>query len=347
MEISRESIFVSALRTFSKMFFGVVAILVGLFLCALAYSLCSETVTVDSKTTLEVAPDADNKREAVSTTAPAILQLNINGIIGEPGLDTETVENILIESRTGVLANNRVKGILIHFNTPGGTVIDSDNIYRMLLEYKARYKVPIYAYVDGLCASGGMYISSAADKIYASPTSIIGSVGVILGPFFNVYETLGKIGVQSKTLTKGIDKDAMSPFRPWKEGEDQSYKAIIAFFYDRFVQIVTSARPRLDKDKLLTEYGARIFDPVKAEQYGYIDTANASRNEALLALLEEAKIDPAKPYQVVKLEQQYAWLSKLFKGRNTLLSGKIEHSFDLGQPKIRDQFAYLYQPANE
>ena len=345
MEITRESIFVSALRSFSKMFFAVCGILLAVFLFSMVYSLSSGTTLIEPKTTMTVLPDAEGKREMVSLTAPAILQLNIHGVIGEPTiLDSEVVENILVESRTGLLANDRVKGILIHFNTPGGTVVDADNIYRMIKDYKAKYHVPVFGYVDGLCASGGMYIASSADKVYASPTSIIGSVGVILGPFFNIYDSLGKIGVQSKTLTKGLDKDAMSPFRPWKEGEDDSYKSIISFFYDRFVQIVTTARHRLDKEKLVNEYGAHVFDPVRAEQYGYIDKSDSSRSEALLALLDEAKIDPTKPYQVVELEPRHDWVSQLFKSKNSILSGKVEHSFDLGQPKIRDQFAYLYQP---
>jgi len=344
MEISRESIFVTALRAFCKMFFAFCGILLAIFLFSLLYSYTSGVDLAEPKTTMTVIHDAEGKREVVSTTAPAILQLNIHGVIGEPSLDSDTVENILLESRTGLLSGDRVKGILLHFNTPGGTVVDSDNIYRMLLAYKEKYKTPIFGYVDGLCASGGMYISSSADRMFSSPSSIIGSVGVILGPFFNIYDSLGKIGVQTRTLTQGIDKDAMSPFRPWKENEDASYKEIISFFYDRFVQIVTAARPRLDKQKLVSEYGAQIFDPVKAEAYGYIDQANASRDEALLALLQEAKIDPSKPYQVVQLEPRKDWVSQLVKGESALLTGKVEHTFDLGQPKIRGQFAYLYQP---
>jgi signal peptide peptidase SppA len=266
-------------------------------------------------------------------------------VIGEPGvLDSGIVEDILLESRTGALSNDRVKGILVHFNTPGGTVVDSDNIYRMLLQYKSKYKVPIYAYVDGLCASGGMYISAATDKVFASHSSIIGSIGVIFGPFFNLADSLQKIGVQTRTLTEGKDKDAMSPFRPWKEGEDASYKNIMTYYYNQFVNIITSARTKLNKELLMTQYGAQVFDPVRAEQYGYIDQANASRDEALLALLAEAKIDPAKPYQIVELAPRREWFSQLMKGEIGILSGKIEHRFDLGQPKIREQFAYLYQP---
>jgi signal peptide peptidase SppA len=327
------------------MFFAFCGIFLALFLFSTIYSISSGAQLIEQKTTMTVLPDANGKREVVTVSSPVILQLNIHGVIGEPGiLDSETIENILVESRSGLLLDDRVKGILLHLNTPGGTVVDSDNIYRMLMEYKARHKVPIYAYVDGLCASGGMYVASSAEKTYASPSSVIGSVGVILGPFFNIYDALGKIGIQSRTLTKGIDKDAMSPFRPWKEGEDASYQALTAFFYERFVEIVTTARPRLDKDKLINQYGARVFDPVMAKEYGYIDTANSSRDEALLALLQEAKIDPAKAYQVVCLEPQSGWISRLVKGEVGLLSGKIEHTFDLGQPKIRSQFSYLYQP---
>ncbi|HSX38896.1 MAG TPA: S49 family peptidase [Chlamydiales bacterium] len=345
MGIVPESIFVSALRTLCKMFFAVCGILLAFFLFFFVYSLVFGTSLVEPKTTMTILPDAQGQREMVSSHAPAILQLNIHGIIGEPAiLDSESVRNILLESRTGLLANNRVKGILLHFNTPGGTVVDSDSIYQMLVDYKTKYKVPIYAYVDGLCASGGMYIASSAEKIFASPVSIIGSVGVIFGPFFNLYETLGKIGVQMRTLTEGKDKDAMSPFKQWQEGEDASYKEIMSYFYNRFVEIVTSARPSLVKEKLIHQYGAQIFDPGKAKEYGYIDEISLNRNIALAALLQEAQINPAEPYQVVELEPRIQWFAQLIQGTSNLAHGRIEHYFDLGQPKIRDQFAYLYQP---
>lgn len=345
MTCSRESMIRSAFRSFLKMFFAICGIFFAIFLCSLLYSLTSGTTLSESKTTMSILPDANGNRQSLSMASPVILQLNIHGVIGDPTvLDSDVVQNILIESRSGLLAHDRVKGILIHFNTPGGTVLDSDNIYRMLKEYKAQYKVPVYAYVDGLCASGGMYIASAADKIYAGPTAIVGSVGVIFGPFFNVFDTLGKLGIQTKTLTQGLDKDALNPLRPWKEGEDASYKAIISYFYDQFVHVVTSARPKLDKDKLIHEYGAQIFDPIRAENYGYIDHANSSRNATLLALLQEANIDPEKAYQVVELEPKHEWIADLLQGKLQFLNGKMEHSLDLGQPKIRDHFAYLYKP---
>lgn len=346
MEIQRESIFVSALRSFTRMFFAVCGIFLAFVAMSILYNSLASTDTIETKTKIKYLTDAAGKREIVASTAPVILQIDFHGVIGEPKtLDTDVIQNVLVESRTGTLKDNRVKGILLHMNTPGGTVVDSDNIYRMLKEYKERYKVPIFAYVDGLCASGGMYISSAADQIYAGPASIVGSVGVIIGPFFNVVEAMGKIGILSQTITEGLDKDMMSPFRPWKENENASLKAVTAFFYQRFVDIVTSARPRMDRTKLVEEYGAKVFDPVQAEQFGYVDFANTSRDEALLALMKEANVNPEQPYQVVSLEQKSQWLSSLFNEKaSPLFTGKIEHSIDTGAPKIRDQIAYLYQP---
>lgn len=346
MEFQHESIFVSALRSFCRMFFGVCGIFIAIVLISLLYNSVSETESspTEAKTKIKYLPDTNGNRES-SSSSPVILQLNIHGIIGDgKNLDSTHVQNILLDSRTGTFKKNRVKGILLHMNTPGGTVVDSDNIYRMLNQYKERYKVPVFAYIDGLCASGGMYVASAADKIFAGPASIVGSVGVIVGPFFNIYDTLSRIGVLSRTFTEGLDKDMMSPFRPWKENEEVSLKAVTAYFYHQFVDIVTTARPSIDKTKLIQEYGAKVFDPVTAKEYGFIDEAGVTRDQALLALLESAKIDHTKTYQVVELEPKSEWLSDLFNTNSPLFTGKIEHTIDTGAPKLRDQIAYLYQP---
>lgn len=346
MEIQRESIFVSALRSFARMFFAVCGIFIAFIFMSLLYNSIADNSDspTEAKTKVKYLPDANGNRE-ISSVSPVILQMNIHGVIGDPkGVNTRNIENILLDSRTNDFKNDRVKGILLHMNTPGGTVVDSDNIYRMLRQYKARYKVPVFAYVDGLCASGGMYISSAADQVYAGPAGIIGSVGVIIGPFFNVVDALNKIGIVSKTITEGLDKDMMTPFRPWKPDEDASLKEVTAYLYDQFVDIVTSARKGLNREKLIREYGAKVFDPITAQKYGYIDFSNSSRDAALIALLKEAGVDATKTYQVVELEQKSEWLNNLFSSNSPLLTGRIEHSLDTGAPPIRDQVAYLYQP---
>lgn len=345
MEFQRESIFVSALRSFTRFFFAIFGIFFALLICSLIYLGLSPSPLLEEMTELQILPDAEGNRELVSASAPVILEIPIHGVIGDPQhLNTESFASILLDSRTGLLRKDRVKAILLSFNTPGGTVVDADNIYRMLQQYKEKHKVPIYGFVDGLCASGGMYIASAAQQLYAGPASTIGSVGVLLGPFFNISDTLGKLGMQARTLTEGLDKDMMNPTRPWKAGEEASLQTLMAFFYNQFVEIVTTARPRLDRNKLVQEYGAKIFNCVEAERLGYVDFAMISRKEALLGLMKAAQIDSKKPYQVVSLAPKTDWISQLVKGSSSLLSGKVEHKIDFGQSPIHDQLSYLYQP---
>jgi signal peptide peptidase SppA len=224
-------------------------------------------------------------------------------VIGVGDLTSWEIRKLLLDSREDFLRGDRVKAILLHMDTPGGASTDSDDIYVALMQYKTKYNVPIYVYVDGMCASGGMYIACAADKIFASPSSVIGSVGVRMGPIFNVSETMTKVGVSSLTLTEGKDKDALNPFRPWRPNEDADIRDVMASLYDRFVSIVTTARPTITQEKLVNDYGAHIFIAKKAEELGYIDMADTTYGKALSELTQAAQLGQAK-YQVVQLVPQ-------------------------------------------
>jgi protease-4 len=347
MEIANESIFVSAIRSFCKVFFACVGLFLAFFVGSIVYSIFSSPYAPVEKTVLTVLPNLEGDVELISFSSPVILQINIDGVIGTPKLlDTTSLQDVLRESRSGILGKDRVKGIMLHLNTPGGGAVDSDNMYRMLKAYKEKDKVPVYAYVDGLCASGGMMISSAADKMYASPPSMVGSVGVIWGPFFNFADVMNKVGVQAMTLTEGLDKDAMNPFRTWKPDEGTDLKVIMDSSYKRFLDIVTAAHPRLDRQKLIEEYGAQVFDGDTAQKFGYIDVADAEMTTALADLMAAAKIDVTKPYQVVELSPRVGWLPPI-SGAASLLSGKMEHSINLGDKRAnlpKDQVCYYYDP---
>ena len=343
MEFQRESIFVSSLRGFCKTLFVVLGLFVAFFIGMFLLSSLSPSYRPASKTTLEILPDLTGKRELAPLNAPVVLQIDIHGVIGEfsnsgpNSITSEIVQNALLDSREGLLQNNRVKAVLLHFDTPGGSAIDSDNIYRLLLRYKDLYKVPVFGYVNGLCASGGMYIASAADRIFCGPAGIVGSVGVRSGPYFNVYDTITKWGIQTKTLTEGLDKDAMNSVRPWKPNEDENMKQIMASLYQQFVEIVTTARPRLNKTKLLQEYGAKIYDGVRAQEYGYVDASNSSYQDALLALMQEAHIDPEQPYQVVELQPKRSVLAEMFSSKALNIEHRVQFPSDL-----REQMLFLF-----
>lgn len=350
MEYSRESILVSAVRTFCKTFTGVIGVLIGLILIAFILSLFSTPDVYPPKSSLVVSADANGNRDLLPHTAPVILKFDIIGIIGQGDLTAEKFKNSLLNSHEGMLANDRVKALFLYINTPGGTVDDADTIYRALVDYKKKYQVPIYAYVDGMCASGGMYIASAADKILASATSIVGSVGVILGPTFNFSGLMEKYGVQSLTITQGKDKDMLNPFRPWKPGEDDSLQTITKDLYERFISIVTSARPNLDKTKLINDYGAQVFIAKQAQEYGYIDVADSDYDTAVAELAREAKIPEDQKYQVMTIGPFHPFLVELIQGKFSLLTGKLTHQFQISSfmnSELSGRFLYLYQPGLE
>ncbi len=336
MNFTRESIFVGALRSFCVSIGVILGLAIGVGIVVLGVSFIVGPQYLPPKSQPIIMPDAHGERTVLPGNAPAILRIDFHGVIGMGDLTADKIRNILLDSREDLLKGNRVKGVLLHMNTPGGASDDSDEIYRALLDYKAKYNVPIYVYVDGLCASGGMYISCAADKIYASPSSVIGSVGVIMGPTFNFSEAMSKFGVGALTITEGKDKDTLNPFRPWKPDEDASIRPIIVALYDRFVSIVASARPLLTREKLVNEYGAHVFIAKQAEELGYIDKACVDYTRTLQALTLEAKIGEKEKYQVVQLVPPHPFF--------TGLTQSIAPQKLLQPLALSGKLLYLYQP---
>ena len=342
---NKESIFKSTLRALCKGFFSVF----GAAICILGAFFAVATVVNSNanKTNFSIEPDAEGQKLMSSLTAPIILKIDISGIIGAGKLTTADIQSLLQDSREGLFKNDRVKGVLLTLDTPGGSVTDSNGIYEAIKLYKKRYNVPVYAYVDGTCASGGMYISSAADKIYASPISIIGSVGVILGPVFNFQKLMENWGIQTKTISKGKDKAMLNPFTTWKPGEDASLYAITDYLYSHFVDIVIAARPQMDRQKLIDDYGAQVFAAPKALEYGYIDSASASYSSTLKDLASACKIKPEERYQVIELKPATMLLSDLLDGQTKSSSlQSLVKLFGVSEEiqQLKDPFLYLYSP---
>jgi len=343
----RDSILVSSIRSFFIALFAMIGICAGFLPLILIFTLLSSTTSDEPESSYkqEIVANANGVRKQLSSDAPVILKLNISGVIGTELLSMDAVRQQLIESREGDLKNDRVKAILLTINSPGGTVIDADGIYLAIKHYKEKYKTPVFAYVDGLCASGGMYIAAAADMIYASEISLVGSVGVITPTFFNFSQVLDKFNVQALTLYAGKGKDEMNPLRPWKADESDSLKGIIDYYYHNFVDIVTRDRPKLDKTKLVNDYGAHVFYAKQALEYGYIDGAGFDYSQTLTLLAKQIGIEDDY-YQVIEMQSNH-WFASLFKGDFSLLKGKLTHQIQLVpelDAKLMNQFLYLYRP---
>lgn len=343
----RESIFAALFRSLFKALGMVLGIFIAIIVVIIALNALSDNVDLPKKSQLTVGADTNGARKLLGKTAPVILRININGVIGVNDLTGDKFANMLYDSREDDLAHDRVKGIFLQINSPGGLATDSSDIYNLLKAYKQKYNVPIYAFVDGMCASGGMYIACAADRIYSTSDSIIGSVGVRLGPAFNFSQAMDKVGISSLTLTEGKNKDALNPFRPWKEGEDAALRDVMAKSYDQFVAVVTTARKGISRSDLVDNYGAQIYIATDAEKNGYIDFSNSDYNTCLAALVEAAGIHKEIEYQVLLIEPHFSLVENLSKSQNTLLKGKIEHVLAPAPgiaPEMSGKLLYLYSP---
>jgi protease-4 len=203
--------------------------------------------------------------------------------------------------------DKHVKGLIIRVNSPGGTISGSDQIYNEILKYRRETDQPVVAFMQGVAASGGYYVSVGSDKIIAEPTAITGSIGVIFGHFVLQELFEKKLGIKPHIIAAGDKKDWPSIFKPFTK-EQQKYlkERLINPAYERFVSIVDKGRPSLtlaDVRDLAdgSIYGAEeAHDEKLIDKIGYLD--EAVDMVMLLADIEEAQVvEYRKPFSLSSL----------------------------------------------
>lgn len=160
--------------------------------------------------------------------------------IGTPPPQVSLVARIREELKKAA-DDPRVKAVVVKINSPGGTVTASDIIYREIDSFKAETKVPVVAVMLDVAASGGYYTALAADTIVAHPTTVTGSIGVIMLTV-NAEGLLQKIGVAASAIKSGPRKDMGSPFRAITPDEQVIFQSVIDDLYGQFVAKVVERR---------------------------------------------------------------------------------------------------------
>jgi protease IV len=163
--------------------------------------------------------------------------------------------------------DDEVKAVILRINSPGGTVVASDEIYRRVRELQ-KDKV-VVASLSDMAASGGYYIAVGANKIVANPATITGSIGVI-AQFPKLQGLYDKIGVEMRTFKSGEFKDIGSESRDLTESERQILDSIVKDSYDQFVKTVSEGR-NMDEAKVRELADGRIYSGVQAKENGLVD----------------------------------------------------------------------------
>ena len=188
--------------------------------------------------------------------------------------------------------DDEIKALIVRINSPGGTITASDLIYREIVAFKARKKVPVVAVMMDVGASGGYYAALAGDTIIALPTTVTGSIGVIMLTL-NAQGLMEKIGVAPLAIKSADKKDAGSPFRQLTSEERAIFQSVIDQMYGRFVGLIVEHR-KIPEERVRAFADGRIYtaDQAKAlglvDSIGYMDDVVASARKA--AGLEQAKI---------------------------------------------------------
>ena len=161
-----------------------------------------------------------------------------------------------------------VDGLLVKLNTPGGEVVPSDDIRRAIVKFDG----PTLAYATDTCASGGYWIASGCDELWAREASIVGSIGVI-GSRVNVSDLADRLGVSYERLAAGEYKDAGVPLKEMSDDERAYLQGIIDDFYDHFVERVAEGRDL--PEEAIRDTEARVFVGTDAHERGLVDELGA------------------------------------------------------------------------
>lgn len=211
--------------------------------------------------------------------SPVIPVLRFSGPIGmssplRPGVSMASVAASLERAFT----MSKAKAVAVQINSPGGSPVQSMLIYQRIRALATENNLKVYVFAEDVAASGGYMLACAGDEIYADPSSIIGSIGVISAGF-GFHELIQKYGIERRVHTAGSHKMSLDPFQPEKPEDIERLKSIQLDIHQTFIDLVKSSRG--DKLSGAEEeiFSGAFWGGAKAQQFGLIDGLSDVRSK--------------------------------------------------------------------
>lgn len=226
--------------------------------------------------------------------APRVNVLRLEGVIGTPGrfqkgISIEGMEEAIEEAFEG----KRLKAVALVVNSPGGSPAQSALVHDRIRALADEKNIPVFAFVEDAAASGGYWIACAAEEIYAQPSSIIGSIGVVSSGFGFV-EAIAKLGIERRVHTTGKNKAILDPFLPEKEEDIARLKAIHADLHRIFIEHVEARRGVRLNDIDGDLFTGAFWVGEEARRRGLIDGIGDVRRVMRERFGENVKLRPIK-----------------------------------------------------
>jgi protease-4 len=173
------------------------------------------------------------------TTGPHTALVDLSGVIEA---DSTASADFINAGLNDAFEDKNTKGVILRINSPGGSPVQAHQINREIRRLRGKHpETPLYVVVDDICASGGYYVAVAADEIYASRGSLIGSIGVLMDGF-GFTGTMQKLGVERRLLTAGENKGFLDPFSPLEPKQRALAQRMLDEIHQQFMEVVREGR---------------------------------------------------------------------------------------------------------
>ncbi len=242
-------------------------------------------------------------------TGDKVAVLPITGLIADP---ESTIDQLKKFAK-----DDSVKAIVLRINSPGGGVGPSQEIHEEVKKLKG--KKVVVASMGALAASGGYYIACAAQKIYANPGTITGSIGVIM-QFVTVKDLIEKIGLKGMVVKSGAFKDIGSPLREMKAEERDLLQGVIDNVHSQFIVAVAEGR-KMERESVAKIADGRIFSGEQAKSLGLVD-ALGNLEDAVTEAGKLAKIE-GEPRVVTPPKKKLSILDLLKEEAKSIIGDKL------------------------
>ncbi|MDR2642984.1 MAG: signal peptide peptidase SppA [Planctomycetaceae bacterium] len=257
-----------------------------------------------------------------------------------------TISGVITTNEDGYIAkqirqinnDHNIKAVVLRVDSPGGTISGSDYYLYLMKKMKAARNIPIVVSMGAIAASGGYYVSMVGDEIYAEPTTITGSIGVII-PLFNAASLCQKIGFESTPITSGHLKGMGSITKPLGEEERKVWQKLVDESFAQFKAVIRNGRKNFEEspellDKLAT---GQVYNAMEAEENGLIDKIGYIDDaiDRAISLAGVSEFD----MKVFKFKPKSVFLEKLLESNSSVNPIGTETISDLTTPKV-----YLIMP---
>jgi protease-4 len=232
-------------------------------------------------------------------------------LFGSDGVGVVMLEGTINESRGTIQSlkqfgdSERIKGVVVRINSPGGGVVPTQEIYEEI--GKLKKKKPVFASLGGMATSGGYYIASACHRIVANPGTLTGSIGVII-QLANMEGLMQKLGLEGYNVKSGPYKDIGSPLRPLSPEGEAILQSVVDNVHGQFVRAVASGRS-MEESRVRELADGRIYSGEQAMELGLVDSLG-NMDDAIDLVSKRAGIEGV-PQVIYSRVREKSWWERL------------------------------------